>query len=325
MPPPRKAPENSGERADPGDVARYEQLREQVLGGDAGGWRLGLGVLHNRGISGWLRAWDDLPATDPPGPLRPTDRRPRSHWQDQRTWAEVYWAAAVGTEDRSRRGVTSSDRVGQRIRHELSAQVISESGPPPAGSTPRSSSSRPAAAPRPSAPPARPRRAPTRGARCPATPPRQVHELNRRRARLGLHRPDIRHQAALRPSLVRKFGSYEEKNCRPAHRRISPGQIVAQLGIQPALPSRDVGDVAAHRWLILAASAGEVPADRISPGRRGRVRDGGLLPPLRRPAAQAVLAHQPGNPLTGMPPALAAAPRGSAARRTGLWTVCARP
>ena len=36
-----------------------------MLGGDAGGWRLGLGVLHNRGIAAWLRAWDDLPAPDP--------------------------------------------------------------------------------------------------------------------------------------------------------------------------------------------------------------------------------------------------------------------
>jgi hypothetical protein len=57
--------ETSGERAGPGDVARYEQLREQVLRGDAGGWRLGLGVLQNRGIAGWLRAWDDLPAPVP--------------------------------------------------------------------------------------------------------------------------------------------------------------------------------------------------------------------------------------------------------------------
>ena len=48
-PPPRKAPENTenrGERADPGDVARYEQLRRQVLAGDPAGWRLGLGVLQ---------------------------------------------------------------------------------------------------------------------------------------------------------------------------------------------------------------------------------------------------------------------------------------
>ncbi len=43
-----------------------------MLGGDAGGWRLGLGVLHNRGIAGWLRAWDDLPAAD----LDPAGRPP---------------------------------------------------------------------------------------------------------------------------------------------------------------------------------------------------------------------------------------------------------
>ncbi len=40
-PPPRKAPETSGERATPGDVTRYEQLGQQILGGDTGGWRLG--------------------------------------------------------------------------------------------------------------------------------------------------------------------------------------------------------------------------------------------------------------------------------------------
>jgi hypothetical protein len=44
-----------------------------VLHGDAGGWRLGLGVLHNRGIAGWLAAWDGLPAPDPAAqlPARP--------------------------------------------------------------------------------------------------------------------------------------------------------------------------------------------------------------------------------------------------------------
>jgi len=36
-----------------------------VLGGDAGGWRLGLGVLHNRGVAAWLAAWDGLPAPAP--------------------------------------------------------------------------------------------------------------------------------------------------------------------------------------------------------------------------------------------------------------------
>ena len=42
-----------------------------MLGGDAGGWRLGLGVLHNRGVAAWLAAWDGLPApapAQPPGP-----------------------------------------------------------------------------------------------------------------------------------------------------------------------------------------------------------------------------------------------------------------
>ena len=42
-----------------------------MLDGQAGGWRLGLGVLHNRGIAGWLAAWDHLPdpaRAQPPGP-----------------------------------------------------------------------------------------------------------------------------------------------------------------------------------------------------------------------------------------------------------------
>jgi DNA invertase Pin-like site-specific DNA recombinase len=36
-----------------------------VLNGDAGGWRLGLGVLQHHGVAAWLRAWDSLPS--PPG------------------------------------------------------------------------------------------------------------------------------------------------------------------------------------------------------------------------------------------------------------------
>ena len=46
-----------------------------MLHGDAGGWRLGLGVLHNRGVAAWLAAWEHLPApapAQPPGwPARP--------------------------------------------------------------------------------------------------------------------------------------------------------------------------------------------------------------------------------------------------------------
>jgi predicted MFS family arabinose efflux permease len=69
--------EGSGECAVPGDVVRYEQLRRQVLGGDAGGWRLGLGVLQHRGVAAWLAAWDSLPA--PVASARPSEpARPAS-------------------------------------------------------------------------------------------------------------------------------------------------------------------------------------------------------------------------------------------------------
>jgi predicted MFS family arabinose efflux permease len=33
-----------------------------VLAGNAGGWRLGLGVLQHHGVAAWLRAWDSLPS-----------------------------------------------------------------------------------------------------------------------------------------------------------------------------------------------------------------------------------------------------------------------
>jgi hypothetical protein len=46
-------------------VDRYEQLRRHALDGDGQGWRLGLALLHRRGVAGWLRAWDDLPAAPP--------------------------------------------------------------------------------------------------------------------------------------------------------------------------------------------------------------------------------------------------------------------
>jgi hypothetical protein len=46
-------------------VDRYEQLRRHALAGDGQGWRLGLALLHRRGVAGWMRAWDGLP-TPPP-------------------------------------------------------------------------------------------------------------------------------------------------------------------------------------------------------------------------------------------------------------------
>ena len=36
-------------------VAGYEQLRQQALSGDVDGWRLGLGVLQQRGVAAWLQ------------------------------------------------------------------------------------------------------------------------------------------------------------------------------------------------------------------------------------------------------------------------------
>ena len=36
-------------------VDGYEQLRARALGGQPDGWRLGLGVLQQRGLAAWLR------------------------------------------------------------------------------------------------------------------------------------------------------------------------------------------------------------------------------------------------------------------------------
>ena len=41
-------------------VACYERLRQAVLSGDAGGWRLGNGVLRARGMVGWMSAVGSL-------------------------------------------------------------------------------------------------------------------------------------------------------------------------------------------------------------------------------------------------------------------------
>jgi hypothetical protein len=53
-------------------VARYEQLRARALGGDPGGWRLGLAVLERRGVVAWTRAWSTTaPASARPAPVEP--------------------------------------------------------------------------------------------------------------------------------------------------------------------------------------------------------------------------------------------------------------
>jgi hypothetical protein len=46
------------------------------LDGDAGGWRLGLGVLVHHGVPAWLRAWDDLPGPDAAPALSAEPARP---------------------------------------------------------------------------------------------------------------------------------------------------------------------------------------------------------------------------------------------------------
>ena len=52
-------------------VHGYEQLRARALGGQPDGWRLGLGVLQQRGVAAWLRLRQaTVPTTSPPPPAR---------------------------------------------------------------------------------------------------------------------------------------------------------------------------------------------------------------------------------------------------------------
>jgi hypothetical protein len=56
--------DTGGDRS--GVVDGYEQLRARALGGDAEGWRLGLGVLQQRGLAAWLRVRQAATAAHPP-------------------------------------------------------------------------------------------------------------------------------------------------------------------------------------------------------------------------------------------------------------------
>jgi hypothetical protein len=50
-------------------VDGYEQLRARALCGDTDGWRLGLGVLHQRGVAAWLQVRQArVPSISPPVP-----------------------------------------------------------------------------------------------------------------------------------------------------------------------------------------------------------------------------------------------------------------
>jgi hypothetical protein len=56
-------------------VDGYEQLRARALGGDTDGWRLGLGVLQQRGVAAWLRVRQAaMPTVSPPTPARAGSR-----------------------------------------------------------------------------------------------------------------------------------------------------------------------------------------------------------------------------------------------------------
>jgi hypothetical protein len=53
--------ENPGPGGDAGALGEaYERLREAVLSGGAGGWRLGHGVLSARGTAAWMTAVGEL-------------------------------------------------------------------------------------------------------------------------------------------------------------------------------------------------------------------------------------------------------------------------
>ena len=61
--------DTAGDRSDA--VDGYEQLRARALRGDTEGWRLGLGVLQQRGVAGWLRVRQaTVPTVCPPTPAR---------------------------------------------------------------------------------------------------------------------------------------------------------------------------------------------------------------------------------------------------------------
>jgi hypothetical protein len=56
-------------------VDGYEQLRARAVGGDTDGWRLGLGVLQQRGVAAWLRVRQAaMPTVSPPTPTRAGSR-----------------------------------------------------------------------------------------------------------------------------------------------------------------------------------------------------------------------------------------------------------
>ena len=67
-------------RGAPGSLGEtYERLRQAVLSGDAGGWRLGHGVLVTKGMAAWMAAWaapGDAPVCETTAPVLSLDPIP---------------------------------------------------------------------------------------------------------------------------------------------------------------------------------------------------------------------------------------------------------
>ena len=66
-------------------VDGYEQLRRRALRGDADGWRLGLGVLQQRGVAAWLRVRQARRRDGPPAHARRAG--PARRWRWTPSWS----------------------------------------------------------------------------------------------------------------------------------------------------------------------------------------------------------------------------------------------
>jgi len=152
-------------------------------------------------------------------------------------------------------------------------EEVTGSGPPPAGSTPRPGSSCPAAAPRPSAPTARPRRAPTRGARCPAAPAATSTRTEPPSRPRDLHRPDIRHQAALRAIVSAQVRLLRREKLQASSPTNQPGSNCGptQACLDPGTASRQAPGARIGARL---SSRGERDAHEALPKRLHEARPG---------------------------------------------------
>jgi hypothetical protein len=74
-------------------TARYEQLRQVALTGNAQGWRHGLGVLTTRGVTGWMHTCRTIPP--PPPPVAPRRGAPNPIAGDAATTEIVAVMAAM--------------------------------------------------------------------------------------------------------------------------------------------------------------------------------------------------------------------------------------